>query len=53
MLLADMVVGMQLESLVEDWTFTTDFSFRRGTTFEGNVVHAEIWSFTTWKENVY
>ena len=41
MLLADMVVGMQLESLVEDWTFTTDFSFRRGTTFEGNVVHAE------------
>ena len=41
MLLADMVVGMQLESLIEDWTFTTDFSFRRGTTFEGNVVHAE------------
>ena len=29
MLLADTVVGMRLESLVEDWTFTTDFSFRR------------------------
>ena len=29
MLLADTVVGMRLESFVEDWTFTTDFSFRR------------------------
>ncbi|HAY51610.1 MAG TPA: hypothetical protein DCY30_06265, partial [Acidimicrobiaceae bacterium] len=29
MLLADTVVGMRLESLVKDWTFTTDFSFRR------------------------
>ncbi|MEG3587192.1 MAG: hypothetical protein VX353_07875 [Actinomycetota bacterium] len=30
MLLADTVVGMRLESFIEDWTFTTDFSFRRG-----------------------
>ena len=29
MLLADTVVGMRLESFIEDWTFTTDFSFRR------------------------
>ena len=41
MLLADMVVGMQLESLIEDWTFTTDFSFRRSNASEGKSVHAE------------
>ncbi|MEC7924638.1 MAG: hypothetical protein VYB80_05400 [Actinomycetota bacterium] len=40
MLLADMVVGMQLESLVDDWTFTTDFSFRRGFACTGNTINA-------------
>ncbi len=30
MLLADTVVGMRLESFIDDWTVTTDFSIRRG-----------------------
>ncbi|MBT94987.1 MAG: hypothetical protein CL431_03350 [Acidimicrobiaceae bacterium] len=40
MLLADTVVGMRLESLVEDWTFTTDFSFRRAGTAAAQKIEA-------------
>ena len=41
MLLADMVVGMQLESIVDDWTFTTDFSFRRGSSTNVKNIQAQ------------
>ena len=40
MLLADMIVGMELESSVKDWTFTTDFSFRRGFPSKGKIIEA-------------
>lgn len=40
MLLADTVVGMRLESFVDDWTFTTDFSFRRAQTVRSEIIEA-------------
>lgn len=40
MLLADTVVGMALEMAIEDWTFTTDFSFRRGAMRASSEIHA-------------
>ena len=40
MLLADTVVGMRLESFVDDWTFTTDFSFRRAQAVRSEIIEA-------------
>ncbi|HJM28003.1 MAG: hypothetical protein QF596_08260 [Acidimicrobiales bacterium] len=40
MLLADTVVGMRLESSIDDWTFTTDFSFRRGEIVPSKTIEA-------------
>lgn len=42
MLLADMVVGMRLDPLFDEWTYTTDFSIRMTGTFTpaGSVVRA-------------
>ena len=41
MLLADIIVGMRLESFIEDWTFTTDFSLRRTQLTPSKIIQAK------------